>query len=87
MSSTELYGGYTANGVTRYSALQIPSSSTTYVFVAGGTSRSDYSGYPFRVTKAGALYATNAYIKGEITATSGSFTGTITASSGSKFGD
>ena len=33
---------------------------------------------PFRVDKAGKVYATNADIKGKVTATSGTFTGTIT---------
>lgn len=40
------------------------------------------AGSNFGVTKAGALYAADAYIKGKIEATSGSFKGTITAESG-----
>lgn len=44
--------------------MQHPSSSVTYVFAAGGNSNSNYSDCPFRVTKNGALYATNATITG-----------------------
>lgn len=52
---------------------------------SGGTNPAFYAGSatpgsaPFRVTKAGALTATNATITGAITATSGTFSGTVAA--------
>jgi hypothetical protein len=52
-----------------------------YPFWAGAT-YANRATAPFRITPAGALYASNATITGAITATSGSFTGAITATSG-----
>ena len=47
-------------------AIQAPQESTLYVFAAGGTSHDSYADCPFRVTKHGKLYATDAIIHGDI---------------------
>ena len=52
-------------------AIQAPTSSSGWVFAAGGTKHSSYSDCPFRVYKDGSMYATSATITGNITANSG----------------
>ena len=79
LTGSKIHAGDASTGV---AAVQCPSNNTTWVFAAGGTTHDSYAGCPFRVNKAGELYATKANITGAITATSGSFTGTVTASSG-----
>lgn len=46
--------------------VEAPTQNTTYVFAAGGRSHDDYGDCPFRVTKNGKLYATDAIISGSI---------------------
>lgn len=68
---TKLYAG---DGETvKVVAIQAPSANITNVFAAGGTDHSDYSDCPFRVTKAGKLYATDAVIRGDVVTIDGSF--------------
>lgn len=64
----KIYGGDSSTGV---AVMQIPTSHTTWVFAAGGTSHDDYGDCPFRVNKNGALYATGATIEGKVTADDG----------------
>ena len=71
ISSSKIYSGTSSTG---FCAMQKPSSSSTIVFAAGGTSTS-YTDSPFKVTAAGQLTATNANITGKITANSGSIAG------------
>lgn len=59
---SKIYGTSDSGNV---AVMQLPTDSTTFVFAAGGTSHSDYSGCPFRVTKTGELYATKAIISGD----------------------
>ena len=47
-------------------AIQAPTENNLYVFAAGGTSHDSYADCPFRVTKAGKLYATDAIINGSV---------------------
>lgn len=54
-------------------AIQAPQESTLYVFAAGGTSHDSYADCPFRVTKAGKLYATDAVVYGDIITIDGSY--------------
>lgn len=54
-------------------AIQAPTASNLYVFAAGGTSHDSYADCPFRVTKAGKLYATDAVVHGDIITIDGSF--------------
>lgn len=54
-------------------AIQAPQASTLYVFAAGGSSHDSYADCPFRVTKAGKLYATDATIYGDIITIDGSY--------------
>lgn len=54
-------------------AIQAPQESTLYVFAAGGTSHDSYADCPFRVTKHGKLYATDAVVYGEIITIDGSY--------------
>ena len=61
ITSAKIYGGDKTTGV---AAIQYPSDAITYVFAAGGTSHSDYSDCPFRVTKKGELYAISGTIGG-----------------------
>lgn len=68
IGTSKIYGTADTGNV---AVMQLPTSSTTYVFAAGGTSHSSYTDCPFRVTKAGKLYASDAVITGEINATSG----------------
>lgn len=72
IDKTKIYSG---NSTTKYCVMQQPSSDSTIVFAAGGTSSAYYSSAPFRVTADGKLTATSATIKGEITATSGTIGG------------
>jgi len=72
IDKTKIYSG---NSTTKYCVMQQPSSDSTIVFAAGGTSSTYYSSAPFRVTADGKLTATSATIKGEITATSGNIGG------------
>jgi len=58
--------------------IQRPSTNSTYVFAAGGNSNSDYSDCPFRVTKAGKMYATDVDISSTGTNSNGSTTFNIT---------
>lgn len=68
IGTSKIYGTADTGNV---AVMQLPTSSTTYVFAAGGISHSSYTDCPFRVTKAGKLYASDAVITGEINATSG----------------
>ena len=85
IGENKIYGGTSSTGVC---VMQKPTADTTYVFAAGGTSHSSYADCPFRVTKAGKLYATGAVISGSSTfsgslsAASGTFKGTLSAVSG-----
>lgn len=65
---------YAGDGTTiKTVAIQAPTESTVYVFAAGGASHDSYADCPFRVTKAGKLYATDAIIHGDIITIDGSF--------------
>lgn len=77
ITTNKIYGGDANTGV---AVMQLPSADTTWVFAAGGTSHSAYKDCPFRVSKAGKLYATEAEITGKITATSGSISGGLVTS-------
>lgn len=74
IGANKIYAGDSSTGVC---VVQKPTSSTTFVFAAGGTSHSAYSDCPFRVTKAGKLYASGASISGNST-----FGGTLSSVSG-----
>ena len=63
VTSEKIYGGDSTTGV---AVMQLPSSSNTYVFAAGGSSHSSYADCPFRVTKAGKLYAKDLVAVNEI---------------------
>lgn len=68
------YKLYAGDGVNiKTVAIQAPTASNLYVFAAGGTSHDSYADCPFRVTKAGKLYATDAIIYGDIITIDGSF--------------
>lgn len=69
LNSGKIYAGDGTN--VKVAVMQAPTSSITWVFAAGGSSHSGYSDCPFRVNKAGDLYATSATITGTITATGG----------------
>ena len=82
-ASSGTIGGFTigANALTAGTgATAVGLAPASYPFYAGNVTASDA---PFRVSKAGVLYATGATISGTLTATSGSFTGTIIATLGS----
>lgn len=65
---------YAGDGVNiKTVALQAPTESNLYVFAAGGTSHDSYADCPFRVTKAGKLYATDAIVYGDIITIDGSY--------------
>ena len=75
-------GGWTLKGYKLYAGdgvdvktvcVQAPTEFNLYVFAAGGTSHDSYADCPFRVTKAGKLYATDAVIYGDILTIDGSF--------------
>ena len=53
-------------------AIQAPTADTVWVFAAGGSSHDSYADCPFRVNKAGELYATKATISGVLAAGQGS---------------
>ena len=86
ISTNKIYAGDSDTGVC---AIQKPTESSLHVFAAGGKDHSNYSDCPFRVTKAGKLYATNAVISGDSTfggtlnGANGTFKGTLSAVSGS----
>ncbi len=63
VSKRKIYGGSSSTGV---AVMQAPSTSTTYVFAAGGTSNDSYADCPFRVTKAGKMYATSAVLENNV---------------------
>jgi len=67
----------TGNDIARLDAAD----STYRLWIGNATA----SSAPFRVTKTGALIATNATITGTITATAGAFTGTVTVGSASPY--
>jgi hypothetical protein len=56
-TQTKIFGGDSSTGV---AVMQIPTKNTTWVFAAGGTSHDSYASCPFRVSKAGILYAKGA---------------------------
>lgn len=61
IGESKIYGTSDTGNV---AVMQLPTSSTTFVFAAGGTSHSSYSSCPFRVTKDGKLYASKGNIGG-----------------------
>lgn len=64
LKSYKLYAG---DGETvKTVCVQAPTENNTFVFAAGGANHNNYSDCPFRVTKAGKLYATDAIIYGDI---------------------
>ena len=71
LKNYKLYAGDGVNVKTV--AVQAPTENNLYVFAAGGTSHDSYADCPFRVTKAGKLYATDAVIYGDIITIDGSF--------------
>lgn len=71
LKSYKLYAG---DGVDiKTVCVQAPTENNLYVFAAGGTSHDSYADCPFRVTKAGKLYASDAIISGEVTTVSGKY--------------
>lgn len=64
LNSYKLFAGDGVNSKTV--VVEVPGSATTYVFAAGGKSHDDYGDCPFRVTKHGKLYATDAIINGSV---------------------
>lgn len=61
------YKLYAGDGSTiKTVCMQAPTANNLYVFAAGGTSHDSYADCPFRVTKAGKLYATDAIVHGDI---------------------
>ena len=74
ITTGKIYAGDSTTGV---AVMQMPSSSVQWVFAAGGTSHSSYADCPFRVDKAGNLYATKANITGSVNASSLKFTTTL----------
>lgn len=64
LKNYKLYAGDGTNIKTV--AIQAPTANNLYVFAAGGTSHDSYADCPFRVTKAGKLYATDAIINGSV---------------------
>lgn len=73
ITSGKIYAGNGASVKT--CVMQAPSSTTTWVFAAGGGAHNSYSDCPFRVDKNGNMYATSATVEGNITATSGTIGG------------
>lgn len=63
ITDTKIKAGDASSGV---AVMQAPTLDTTYTFAAGGTSHESYKDCPFRVTKAGKLYAANADISGTV---------------------
>ena len=74
ITENKLYAGDTENGE-KVAVIQKPRDGITWVFAAGGSNHSSYVDCPFRVSKDGKLYATDATIEGTVTATSGKFGG------------
>ena len=84
LSSGKLYGGTVSSGV---SVMQVPVTSDTWVFAAGGRSHDDYSSCPFRVNAAGEVYAKTGIFGNVVSnekGTSGNFDNGFSA--GSSFG-
>jgi hypothetical protein len=71
LKSSKLYAGDGTD--IKVVVMQAPNASNLYVFAAGGTSHDSYADCPFRVTKGGKLYATDAVIHGDVTTIDGSF--------------
>ena len=63
ITDTKIKAGDASSGV---AVMQAPTIDTTYTFAAGGTSHESYKDCPFRVTKAGKLYASDADIYGTV---------------------
>lgn len=61
IGASKIYAGDANTGVI---AMQKPGSGMNWAFAVGGTSHSDYSDCPFRVSKGGALYAESGKIGG-----------------------
>lgn len=61
IGSNKIYGGDSTTGVV---VMQKPTSNTSFVFAAGGSSHNNYSDCPFRVTKGGKLYASSGEVGG-----------------------
>lgn len=80
INSNKMYAG---DGVDILTAVvAAPRADNTYVFAAGGKSHDSYGDCPFRVTKTGKLYATDAEITGKVTAESGDIGGWTIATNG-----
>lgn len=71
LKNYKLYAGDGTNIKTV--AIQAPTANNLYVFAAGGTSHDSYADCPFRVTKAGKMYATDAVVYGDIITIDGSY--------------
>ena len=65
-TQSKIYGGDANTGV---AVMQIPTSSTTWVFAAGGNTHDTYGSCPFRVNKSGKLYAKGAELSGDTSIT------------------
>lgn len=63
IGSSKIYAGDSSTGVI---VMQKPTSSNIYAFACGGTSHDSYASCPFRVTKAGKLYAKDAVFENHI---------------------
>lgn len=74
ITSNKIYSGDTKNGE-KVAVMHKPTDGIDWVFAAGGSNHSNYIDCPFRVSKNGTLYATDAIIEGTITATNGKFGG------------
>ena len=61
IGKSKIYGTSDTGNV---AVMQLPTSSSTYVFAAGGSSHESYSDCPFRVSKDGKLYASKGSIGG-----------------------
>ena len=84
ITSIKMCAGDSESGV---AVVQKPTANTTWVFGAGGTSHDNYSDCPFRVSKAGKMYATNAEITGKVTADSGKIGGWTISDKGLTYGN
>lgn len=74
IGTNKIYAGSPDDGE-KVAVMQKPRDGIQWVFAAGGSSHSSYSDCPFRVSKDGILYATDAVIEGKISATKGKFGG------------
>lgn len=74
IDTNKIYAGDSSTGTC---VMQKPTENSLHVFAAGGKDHSNYSDCPFRVTKAGKLYAKDAVISG-----SSSFAGALSGVSG-----